>query len=388
MLKMSKKILNKGADLEARDYWKRTPFLLSLQVGKLDIVKLLFSCDADPNVQGNCGKAPLFYAIENDHLEVLDWLLTEGFDVEETDNFGTTPLMIASEYGAVDCVKRLLKAGANLHKVDHSNCKAIQRANSLEIINLFVEAGNNINEIDDDMRPLLTGVGYHDLEEFTITKEEYLNQKYRKFGTKNPEKLDIKFWRAMIVSRVSAYAARVIFNDTNLCNDQPVWCYQRFGQSITQLPDGSVIEIAGEHEDFYDPDFCIYNDVVVYDGHGNFDIYSYPKDVFPPTDFHSATLVGDYIYIIGNLGYVGERIINETPVYRLHCKTFKIKKIETTGDKPGWISHHQAFYQEPNQIKLEGIKMWSMTNKQKGYVDSLVDYILDLDSLNWRRINL
>ena len=45
--------------------------------------------------------------------------------------------------------------------------------------------------------------------------------------------------------------------------EQPFWSWQRFGRTSTALPDGRVIHIAGEHEDFYDPDFCIYNDVMV-----------------------------------------------------------------------------------------------------------------------------
>jgi hypothetical protein len=31
--------------------------------------------------------------------------------------------------------------------------------------------------------------------------------------------------------------------------DGAVWCAQRFGQSLSFLPDGRVIQIAGEHED-------------------------------------------------------------------------------------------------------------------------------------------
>jgi len=26
-----------------------------------------------------------------------------------------------------------------------------------------------------------------------------------------------------------------------------------------QLPDGRLVSVGGEHEDYYDPDFCIYN---------------------------------------------------------------------------------------------------------------------------------
>jgi hypothetical protein len=27
-------------------------------------------------------------------------------------------------------------------------------------------------------------------------------------------------------------------------------------------------------------------------------VYGYPESVFPPTDFHTATLVGEFIYVI------------------------------------------------------------------------------------------
>jgi hypothetical protein len=37
---------------------------------------------------------------------------------------------------------------------------------------------------------------------------------------------------------------------------------QRFGQSLTFLPDGRAVQIGGEHVDFYYPVFCIYNDVL------------------------------------------------------------------------------------------------------------------------------
>ena len=43
----------------------------------------------------------------------------------------------------------------------------------------------------------------------------------------------------------------------------PYWSWDRFGRTSTTLPDGRIVHIAGEHEDYYDNDFCIYNDVVV-----------------------------------------------------------------------------------------------------------------------------
>ena len=43
----------------------------------------------------------------------------------------------------------------------------------------------------------------------------------------------------------------------------PRWSFDRFGQSVTELPDGRIYYLGGEHEDFYMPDFQIYNDLVV-----------------------------------------------------------------------------------------------------------------------------
>src|SRR5581483_9798876 len=117
----------------------------------------------------------------------------------------------------------------------------------------------------------------------------------------NPQRMDNPFWKAMVHSGCNAYLARRTFGDTERFG-QPVWCYDRFGRTTTLLPDGRIVEIAGEHEDWYDADFCIYNDIVIFDGKGNFEILGYPERVFPPTDFHSATLVRDSIYIIGSLG--------------------------------------------------------------------------------------
>ncbi len=51
----------------------------------------------------------------------------------------------------------------------------------------------------------------------------------------------------------------------------PVWCFERYGQSITCLPDGRFVQIGGEHEDSYDRDFCIYNDVFVHRPDGTFE---------------------------------------------------------------------------------------------------------------------
>lgn len=369
-----------GADPNTRDSRGHTPWLLSLQTHQIEKARLLLAAGANRNDVGHCGKTPLMYAIENDHLKMLSWLIQEGFDVDVIDDFKRTALMMAAEDNSLECMKILLKAGASRELEDHIGDKAIRRAGSIEAARLLIAAGDDINDIDDSVRAAMTGVEHDgDLE---TTREAYESGKNRVFGTANPEVMKVPFWQAMVRSGVNAWRARDTFNDQDSLHE-PVWSYQRFGKSITELPDGRFIEIAGEHEDYYDADFCIYNDVVVHYGGGRFDLLGYPEEIFPPTDFHSATLVGDYIYVIGSLGYPEDRRSGETPVYRLHCSTYAIEKVAATGSKPGWINRHKAVLQDANTIRIFGGKIWRKRWGQEEYRDNEKSYLLDLSTMRW-----
>jgi ankyrin repeat protein len=381
-----KNSLEQGADLNVRDGWSRTPWLLSIQVGDLDKAMLILDSGANRQDRGIGGQSSLIYAIENNHVAVLNWLIAEGFDLEAADDSNTTPLIAAAETGATDCVRILLAAGANPGKVNDFNQKAINSASNMSIVRMLVEAGENLSEINGEMRRTLTGVTDRELQ---VSQKQYLAGKYRRFGTSNPEIMEIDFWRGMVRCGLSAWSAKVAFGDID-SQDKPVWCYDRFGRTITALPDGRIVEIAGEHEDYYDPDFCIYNDIVIYENDGSFQILSYPQDIFPPTDFHSATLIGKYIYIIGNLGYTNSRISEETPVYKLNWQSFRMARVDTTGNKPGWINRHQAFYHEPsNTIHISGGFIWQEIDEQTDkYGENHLNYVLDLTTLEWSQIDI
>ncbi|PAX49814.1 hypothetical protein CK510_27640 [Brunnivagina elsteri CCALA 953] len=378
-----KQLIGGGADLEARDCCNRTPWILSLQVGKIEKAELLLPSPSEREKYLTSEETELMCAIKNNHLELLKWLITQGFDVEAADHYGTTPLVMAGERGATACVIILLESGADASKSGKYDLKAINSASNLEIVKLLVDAGEDLSDINDETRQLLTGLS-GDYEISNIDQKQYLSGKYRQFGTANPEVMKIEFWHEMVRSRTTAWAGRNNFDDTdNAFGDKAVWCFQRFGRTITQLPDGRIIQIGGEHEDYYDPDFCIYNDVVVSQNDGTFTILGYPQEEFPPTDFHSATQVGEYIYIIGNLGYDSGIIYGDTPVYRLNCHTFAIEKVETSGEKPGWISRHRAYYREPSHIYITGGKFFSKTGDKKNYIDNKNSYILDLIKMHW-----
>jgi len=186
------------------------------------------------------------------------------------------------------------------------------------------------------------------------------------------------FHADMIRGGRSGYVARRAYGLDKPPWGDPVWCFERFGRSLTPLPDGRVVAIAGEHEDFYDPDFFIYNDVVVFDGDGGFELFCYPHSEFPPTDFHSATFVPSEgaIYIIGNVGYQGTRQAGVTPVLRLSLETMTVSAVATAGEPPGWLSDHIARYDPArNAIGVGGGKVWGGSNfaPQQGTAWLLLD---------------
>jgi len=235
--------------------------------------------------------------------------------------------------------------------------------------------------------------------------------KHPTYGTSNPTIMDNPFWKYMICYQdKNAWWARknfdIAWNDyTNGSTVIPVWCFDRFGRTSTIISDGRLVLIGGEHEDSYDPDFCIYNDVVVIEAPhklknsrsmfadpsivemGTYNpntitIYGYPPSIFPPTDFHTATLVKhttlqqEYIYIIGGLGYIDSVTRTQTDVFRLNISDFSITKMDTTGEGPaGGINNHTA--------ELELDKRTIKITPQDNGNNNNVFYRLNLEGMVW-----
>jgi hypothetical protein len=183
----------------------------------------------------------------------------------------------------------------------------------------------------------------------SISRDEFLAWRSPRQAATQALRLDNPLWHWLVRTRWSAYNANDIFAGPSSCDTGPMWYFDRFGKSETPLPDGRVVHIGGEHEDDYDPDFFIYNDVIVTGADGGIAIYGYPTEVFPPTDFHSATLANGSIFIIGCLGHPDQRVPHTTPVYRLALDSMSISQVETNGKSPGWIYKHAARLSDDGQ---------------------------------------
>lgn len=380
------------------------------------------------NAPGQVGITALMVAIEAKSLEKILLLLEQGADPELTNDFNTTALGCAVQYDFVPAIQLFLEMGvdrgyqpkypqkpvrfdlsvgdmkmpAGMSEVmSESEWKSMMQdgmdainqrkeplpilplvrdVQSLEALELFLAAGDRLGEAPKELRHELLKLPRE--SKFTASKEEFLRDQTRRFGQRNPEPIHSTFWNDMVRRGGTGYSARTHFlgkatHDTT----GPVWCNDRFGASLTELPDGRFVQIGGEHEDHYDEDFCIYNDVIVFDGRGDFQIYGYSRDAFPPTDFHSATLVGEHIYVLGSLGYLGERKFETTPVYRLSTRSFQIQRVDTIGDNPGWIHGHLACLDtSSNSIRVHG---GTVEKDRSTTVDNAATFVLHLDDNRW-----
>lgn len=216
--------------------------------------------------------------------------------------------------------------------------------------------------------------------------DHYQKFKFRVFATHNPTIHSNPYWQWVVTHQLSAWQIENIIVDNSVAEHKfdvpPLWCFERIGQTVTQLADGRTLYIGGEYEDYYDPDFCIYNDVIVTHPDGRIEIYGYPRAVFPPTDFHTATLVGDYIYIIGSIGYVNERRYSHTPVYRLNIHSMKIEEIATRNSM-GWVHDHSATLKD-NRIIITGGKI--LPDADSPSLDNLDSWALNLNTLIWKKL--
>ena len=71
-------LLSKGAQLDAKDYESRTPFLEAVASGQTESAQLLLECGADANACDIKMKNCIHLAVENEQLETLNMLLSNS----------------------------------------------------------------------------------------------------------------------------------------------------------------------------------------------------------------------------------------------------------------------------------------------------------------------
>ncbi|OBT78610.1 hypothetical protein VF21_02347 [Pseudogymnoascus sp. 05NY08] len=163
-------LIQKGVDVNARDWEERTPLHFAADKGHIAAIRLLFENGADINAQDELGYTPLHLMARNGkpapdswsipalkvmleldantelgvfedsktplHIAILNQrdddftkiLIESGVDLNSRTVVGRTPLSYCVERGDMGVFMMLVKAGADIHTSDEDGCSILQNA--------------------------------------------------------------------------------------------------------------------------------------------------------------------------------------------------------------------------------------------------------------------
>jgi ankyrin repeat protein len=117
-----KKLINAGADKDAKDIKDQTPLHHAARNGKTEVVELLINLGANKEAKDVKGHTPLHYAVSYGNIDTVRFLIDSKADMEAKNDFEETSLHLAIDSGSIDIVRFLIDSKANVEaKTDEGN---------------------------------------------------------------------------------------------------------------------------------------------------------------------------------------------------------------------------------------------------------------------------
>jgi ankyrin repeat protein/beta-lactamase regulating signal transducer with metallopeptidase domain len=143
----AKNLIDKGANVNAKDWIGWTALHYTAKKGNRDVIQLLISRGAKVNVQNKDRLTPLHKVTDRSCAEIL---IAHNADVNAKDNEDFTPLHYAAQQGHEDVVEVLISKGANVNPTNE--CRkplhwAVMRGHT-SIVKLLIEKGADVNAED------------------------------------------------------------------------------------------------------------------------------------------------------------------------------------------------------------------------------------------------
>ena len=148
-IKRVETLLEKGADVNSRDMYRRPVLVISAETGNIDITKLLFEKGADINASG---EEALHYASIYGQTGTMKLLLESGVNVNATA-YGETALMVAAHSGQTSAINLLFEKGANINAKTDDGTTALMKAAEYcrkDAVNLLLKLGVDVNMADNN----------------------------------------------------------------------------------------------------------------------------------------------------------------------------------------------------------------------------------------------
>ena len=158
-LKLVQKLLNKGADVEARDESGQSPLHHASYLGYFEIVKLLIDSGADVNLKvPGVELTPLHGATMNGDINIVKYLIEHHAQLDSEDIEGATPIFAACWIGELPVVKYLVENGANIEMTTSYGTTVLHHASqsgNLELVKFLINEGLDVNnQADNGVTPL------------------------------------------------------------------------------------------------------------------------------------------------------------------------------------------------------------------------------------------
>ena len=156
-------LLDRGADIEARDFREQTPLHKAAECGHEAMVRLLLGRGSRIGTQDPYGGTPLHKAAESGYEATVRLLLDQGARIEAQDPCAGTPLHRAAGGGHEATVRLLLDRGAKIEAQDVLTGTPLHRAVGGEheaIVRLLLDRGARIEaQVIRDGAPLHRAAG-------------------------------------------------------------------------------------------------------------------------------------------------------------------------------------------------------------------------------------
>ena len=143
-------LLSDGARVDVRDAAKRTSLLLATRGDHVDVARALIAAGADVNAKDNIRDTPFLYAGAEGRDAILRMILDTGrANLKDTNRYGGTALIPAAHHGHPGAVRILLGTAIDIDHVNDLSWTALLEAVILsdggpvhqEIVGLLVDAG-------------------------------------------------------------------------------------------------------------------------------------------------------------------------------------------------------------------------------------------------------
>jgi len=144
---IARDLIEKGADVNARDENGATPLALAAKNGHNAILKVLIANGADLNAQDFGGHTPLMWAVTKGNGKSAKILLESGAAPDMQNQHGQTALMLSANLNRNYIAKTLLKEGADVSIKDVNGHTAHSYASRREL-----PSGAMIRLVSDEVK--------------------------------------------------------------------------------------------------------------------------------------------------------------------------------------------------------------------------------------------